>query len=155
MNNFKKCENKGRKLLKEILDQSINVSNQHCSEGDYDRVDYYFDLLDKKVVAEIKVRDTSCHQYNTLMMEVDKYFALVKDRQDKNLNCSYYINFIGEDTCYWFPTNKIYQAKREWKWCPKVSAYKSEYKYKECFMIPKEWGVKFVKVNGKWIKQEN
>ena len=49
MNNFKKCENKGRKLLKEILDQSINVSNQHCSEGDYDRVDYYFELLDKKV----------------------------------------------------------------------------------------------------------
>ena len=155
MNNFKKCENKGRTMLKELLDQSNNVSNQYCSEGDYDRVDYYFDLLDKKVVAEIKVRDKSCHQYDTLMMEVDKYYALVKDRQDKNLNCSYYINFIGDDTCYWFSTSKIYQAKREYKYCPKVSAYKSEYKYKECFMIPKEWGVKFVKVEGIWIKQEN
>lgn len=155
MNNFQKAENKGRKLLKELLDQSNNVSNQHCSEGDFDRVDYYFELLDKKVVAEIKVRDISCHKYDTLMMEVDKYFALVKDRQDKKLNCSYYINFIGEDTCYWFSTSKIYQARRESKYCPKVSAYSSEYKYKECFMIPKEWGVKFVKVNGKWTRQEN
>ena len=54
MNKFEESENKGRALFKSFLDQ-IGATGQP-TEDSYDRVDYYFQIKDKKYVAEIKVR---------------------------------------------------------------------------------------------------
>ena len=34
------------------------------------------------------------------MMEMKKFQALIKDKQDKQLDAAYYINFYGNDTVY-------------------------------------------------------
>ena len=57
-------------------------------------MDYYFTYKDKKVVAEIKVRDIKYEGYDTHLMEVSKYKSLMKDKKNSQSDTAYYINFF-------------------------------------------------------------
>lgn len=106
MSEFERNEEKGRKLLKSFLDQ-VKATDQQATEDKYDPVDYYFTLKDKKVVAEIKCRDTQYENFSTHIMEVKKFNALIKDKRDKQIDEAYYVNFFGNDTVYFYSEEVI------------------------------------------------
>ena len=72
MDKFDELELNGRKLLESFLIQ-VGATNLYPTEDKYAPVDYYFTYKDKKVVAEIKVRDIKYEGYDTHLMEVSKY----------------------------------------------------------------------------------
>ena len=72
MDKFNELELNGRKLLESFLIQ-VGATNLYPTEDKYAPVDYYFTYNDKKVVAEIKVRDIKYEGYDTHLMEVSKY----------------------------------------------------------------------------------
>ena len=155
MNEFTKSEIKGRTLLEEMLDQ-FNATDLQPTEDQYNPVDYYFKLKDKSVVAEIKVRDTQYENYDTHLMEVSKFNALVTDRKEKDLDVAYYVCFFGEDVAYWYSTYTISKyATTDSFYCNRTTAINSGKKKKNLLMIPRSKGTKFIKVNGQWNKQEN
>ena len=69
MDKFYELELNGRKLLESFLIQA-GATNLHPTEDKYAPVDYYFRYKGKKVVAEIKVRDSKYEGYETHVMEV-------------------------------------------------------------------------------------
>ena len=83
MDKFDELELNGRKLLESFLIQ-VGATNLYPTEDKYAPVDYYFTYKDKKVVAEIKVRDIKYEGYDTHLMEVSKYKSLVKDEKDSS-----------------------------------------------------------------------
>lgn len=80
MDKFDELELNGRKLLESFLIQ-VGATNLHPTEDKFAPVDYYFTYKDKKVVAEIKVRDIKYEGYDTHLMEVSKYKSLVRIRK--------------------------------------------------------------------------
>ena len=84
MDKFDELELNGRKLLESFLIQ-VGATNLYPTEDKYAPVDYYFTYKDKKVVAEIKVRDIKYEGYDTHLMEVSKYKSLVKDEKDTGI----------------------------------------------------------------------
>ena len=62
MDKFDELELNGRKLLESFLIQ-VGATNLHPTEDKFAPVDYYFTYKDKKVVAEIKVRDIKYEGY--------------------------------------------------------------------------------------------
>lgn len=152
MDNFQKSEQKGRSLLKEMLDQ-FNATDQQPTKGAYNPVDYYFTLKDYKIVAEIKVRDPQYEGRDTHLIEESKFNALEQDKIDKGLAAALYVCFFGEDTCYWYTTNIIRKyAKQKTYYCNRTTAYNSGKIFKKVRLIPRDKGTKFTKINGKWIK---
>lgn len=155
MNLFRENDIYGRELLQELLNQ-LGATNQIETEDISNPVDYYFTLKDKNIVAEIKVRDIKYENYDTHLMEVGKYNSLVKDKNDNNLDGAIYVCFFGDNICYWYTTNTIKNtARKQNMYCNKTTAVYSGKKDKECLMIPKNKGTKFIKVNGIWSKSEN
>lgn len=109
MDKFDELELNGRKLLESFLIQ-VGATNLHPTEDKFAPVDYYFTYKDKKVVAEIKVRDIKYEGYDTHLMEVSKYKSLVKDKKDSQSDTAYYINFFTDGTkvnAYWYSTNTV------------------------------------------------
>ena len=92
MDKFDELELNGRKLLESFLIQ-VGATNLHPTEDKFAPVDYYFTYNDKKVVAEIKVRDIKYEGYDTHLMEVSKYKSLVKDK-----NCLLYTSPSPRDS---------------------------------------------------------
>lgn len=152
MDDFQQKEEKGRTLLKSFLDQ-VGATNQQPTEDEYNPVDYYFTIKDKKVVAEIKVRDQQYENYPTHLMEVSKFQALEKERIEKNLDYAYYINFFGENIAYFYSTIAIKKyAKKDCKYCKRTTAIYTGRKMKDILLIPTDKAQKFIRINGKWQK---
>lgn len=155
MTEFELNEIKGRKILESFLIQ-VGATDQHETEDTYNPVDYYFTYKDKKVVAEIKIRDKKYENYPTHLMEVSKFKALVKDRKDNNLDMAYYVNFFtdGETVnAYWYSTSTISKyATTDTKYCNRTTAIDNGKRWKKVFLIPKDKAKIFMKVNDKWIK---
>ena len=97
MDKFDELELNGRKLLESFLIQ-VGATNLHPTEDKYAPVDYYFTYNDKKVVAEIKVRDIKYEGYDTHLMEVSKYKSLVKDKKDSQSDTALSLIHISEPT---------------------------------------------------------
>lgn len=155
MNKFIESDAYGRKLLKELIEQ-FNATNIEETEDEYYPTDLYFNLKDISIVAEIKVRDIQYESYDTHLMEVNKYLALVKDKADCNKDLAIYVCFFGDDICYWYKSSDIKKyATRQTKRCNRTTAIYTGKKEKDCLMIPKNRGKKFIKVNGVWSKSEN
>lgn len=155
MTKFEQAELKCRELFKEVL-ESLNINTWNPTTDMYNRVDGYFTKDDKQAVVEIKGRTKYYEQFDTHLMEVDKYKAIVKDAQSKGIKCAYYACFFGDNTLYLYNVGIIKNnSDVEQKWCPKTTAENSDYCWKPCYMIHKEIAQVFNKVNGKWIKQEN
>lgn len=154
MNEFTKAELIGRNLLKEIFND-LNITKYQFTKGVYDRLDAYFRLKGHIVSSEIKVRATKYESYDTHIMEVDKYNAMLEDMKKRNLAGSFYICFFGE-TAYIYNINKVVANSKQNKcWCPRTSAVNSDYCWKDCYLIDKRIATVFKKVDGVWIKQEN
>lgn len=152
MDEFQQSELIGRKLLKSFLDQ-IGATDQQPTEDKYNPVDYYFTIKDKKVVAEIKVRDQQYEKYPTHLMEVSKFQALEKERINKNLDYAYYINFFGNDIAYFYSSAKIKKyAKINSMYCNNTTAIYTGQRTKDVLLIPTDKAQKFIRINGKWQK---
>ena len=155
MTKFEESELKGRNLFNEVL-QSIGITDWQPTTDLYNRVDGYFTIDNRQVVVEIKGRAKQYEKYDTHLMEVDKYNAIVTDARSKGIKCAYYACFFGEDTLYLYNVGSIKSnSDIEQKWCPKTTAVDSDYCWKPCYMIHKEIASVYNKVNGVWSKQEN
>ena len=152
---FIESDNYGRELLKEMVKQ-FHATNIEATEGEKYPTDLYFTLQDKNVVAEIKVRDIKYENWDTHLMEVAKFKSLMKDKEDYNKDIALYVCFFGEDVCYWYYSFDIKKyGIRETKHCNRTNAIYTGKRDKDCIMIPRIKGHKFIKENGLWIKQEN
>lgn len=61
----------------------------------------------KTIGVEIKVRDMRYEGYDTYLMELSKYNALVEKVNSGVVDNAAYVNFFGNDTVYIFPLRKI------------------------------------------------
>lgn len=155
MTKFEESELKGRELFKEVL-ESLGINTWNPTTDMYDRVDGYFIKDNKQAVVEIKGRTKYYEGFDTHLMEIDKYKAIIKDAQSKGIKRAYYACFFGEDTLYLYNVGNIKSnSDVEQKWCPKTTAVDSNYCWKPCYMIHKEIATVYHKINGKWNKQEN
>ena len=73
----------------------------------YNRVDGYFTKDNIKAVVEIKGRDKYYEGFDTHLMEVEKYKAIVTDAHSNGIKCAYYACFFGDDTLYLYNVGKI------------------------------------------------
>ena len=153
MDKFDELELNGRKLLESFLIQ-VGATNLYPTEDKYAPVDYYFTYKDKKVVAEIKVRDIKYEGYDTHLMEVSKYKSLVKDEKDSQSDTAYYINFFTDGTkvnAYWYSVSSIRNfGTIDYKYCPTTTAVDNGNYYKKVIMIPSNKAQRFALVNGRW-----
>lgn len=157
MNKFTASEIIGRNLLKSFLDQ-VQATNQQPTEDQFNPVDYYFTLQGKNAVAEIKVRDKKYLKYDSHLMEVSKLKALLKDKEEKNLDSAWYVNFFidGDTTyCYMYSTDSVIKYGRKTsKLCPKTTAVTSAKVDKQVIEIPTYCAQKIKRVTNKWQKYE-
>lgn len=153
MDNFQKSEIRGRKLLESFLLQ-VNATDLRPTEDQYNPVDYYFTCKNKKIVAEIKVRDRQYENYDTHLMEVSKYNALIAEKQQQHLDRAYYICFFEDGdkiNAYWYDTTDIYKyALRKSMYCNRTTAYYSGTTCKDVLLIPTNKAHRFTFYNGKW-----
>lgn len=155
MDKFQELELIGRELLKSFLIQ-VGATNLHPTEDKYETVDYLFTYNDKKVVAEIKVRNIRYEGYDSHLMEVSKYKSLVKYKKDSNSDCAYYINFFTDGTkvnAYWYSIKTVRDfGIIDYKYCPTTTAADNGSYYKKVIMIPSIKAQRFTFENGKWSK---
>ena len=136
MNNFELNELNGRTLLENFLNQ-IGATDQRETTDKYDPVDYYYTFKGKTVVGEIKCRDAQYENFPTHMMEMKKFQALIKDKQDKQLDAAYYINFFGNDTVYFYSETTIRKyATQERFYCNRTTAINTGKTLKPVLLIP-------------------
>ena len=130
MNEFQKAENKGRQLFKSFLDQ-IGATGQP-TEDSYDRVDYYFQIKDKKYVAEIKVRSAF---YSDYLIEKDKLQALLDTKAQEGLDGAFYVCFY-KNQMYLFTTSKIIQyGSPQRKYCKRTTMGMDDYILKDVILV--------------------
>lgn len=154
MSEFELSELKGRKLMKEFLE--TRVDKVVFTKNLYARLDGYFRVCNKVASVEIKIRDKYYETFDTHLMEVGKYNAMVQDKEKHNLNSSFYACFFGDDTLYLYNISKVIDnSVIEKRKCPKTTAARSEYVWKDCYMIDRNVAVVFKKINGEWIRLEN
>lgn len=155
MNTFQQCEIKGRRILESFL-QQVGATDLQPTEDEFAPVDYYFNLQQKKIVAEIKVRDIKYENYDTHLIEVSKYNSLVEAKQQQYLNIAYYINFFVDGdiiNAYWYDTRDISQyGKRNSIYCNKTTSVYTGKTIKDLIMIPREKAHRFTFINNKWEK---
>ena len=136
MDNFEKNELNGRQLLESFLNQ-IGATDQQETTDKYDPVDYYFTFKGKKVVTEIKCRDAQFEHFPTHIMEIKKFQALIKDKQEKQLDEAYYVNFFGNDTAYFYSESIIRKySTQERFYCNRTTAINTGKTLKPVLLIP-------------------
>lgn len=76
-------------------------------------MDMLYTLKGRTTGVEIKVRDKKYEGYDTYMMELSKYNALVDKVNNGTVDNACYVNFFGNDTVYIFPLRKVNQAIKD------------------------------------------
>lgn len=146
---FDEAENVGRVLFKSFLDQ-IGASGQPTVDK-YDRVDYYFTLKDKKVVAEIKVRND---YYSEYLIEESKLEALKKKKMDNNQDVALYVCFY-QDSMYIFTLGTIQQyGQKKTMWLKGTTVEDSGYRWKDVRLVPTDQASRYDLKEGRWVKYE-
>ena len=84
MNKFLFSEEEGRREFKSFLNQSKSSSDWQPDKDPSDTVDGFFKLNNKKIVVEIKTRDSKYLNYSTHVMEINKYMNMTKKKIDNN-----------------------------------------------------------------------
>ena len=147
MNEFQKSEQKGRLLFKSFLDQ-IGATGQP-TEDQYDKVDYYFQVNGKKVVAELKVRN---EYYDEYIIEEAKLQALQQKKIDKGLDGAFYICFYSNQMYVFTVSDILKYGIRQQKWCKRSTVLNNGYILKDVLLVPTNRATKFEQINGKWQK---
>ena len=152
MNKFQQSENLGRSLFNSFLQQS-KANNIQFTEGDYNPVDVYFNLEDKKIVGEIKVRDVRYKDYPTHIMEQSKFNNLCKAKSNGKCADAIYINFFGSDWLYIYSLKAIKNnSVNSQLYCNKTTAINTGKVNKAILEINPASALIYKYENGKWIK---
>ena len=111
------------------------------------RTDYKsIDSKYRRVTIELKNRDITINQYNSIMIEPDKFSALCQTGSTSELtDCSWYLNFMDNDkTKFWIVDIKKIMHKNIFLKKDVLITNKelgAEYSYKEDrLLIPKMYG---------------
>ena len=156
MDEFDKAEQSGRALFTEIL-QQLQISDYRESAEKYDTLDMYFTLKEKYTGVEIKKRDKQFEHYDTYLMEVSKFNALVDRLKSGEIDQIYYVNFFGADTVYIFSLRKIIEGIKKGKitanstYANRTTAAFSGKVEKRILLLPKQYATKLIKDGNKWI----
>ena len=156
MDEFDKAEQSGRALFTEIL-QQLQISDYRESVEKYDTLDMYFTIKEKYTGVEIKKRDKQFEHYDTYLMEVSKFNALVNRLKSGEIDQIYYVNFFGADTVYIFSLRKIIEGIKKGKitanstYANRTTAAFSGKVEKRILLLPKQYATKLIKDGNKWI----
>lgn len=156
MDNFTKAEQEGRQLFKSLLEQ-CNITEYLETEDKYDTMDILYKRNGRTIGVEIKVRDKRYEGYDTYLMELSKYKALVEKIKSGVVDNAAYVNFFGNDTAYIFPLRKIAKAIKDGSatidttYCNRTTAVYSDKVAKQTIKIPKGIAQKIVREGDKWI----
>ena len=156
MDEFDKAEQSGRALFTEIL-QQLQISDYRESVEKYDTLDMYFTIKEKYTGVEIKKRDKQFEHYDTYLMEVSKFNALVNRLKSGEIDQIYYVNFFGADTVYIFSLRKIIEGIKKGTitanstYANRTTAAFSGKVKKRILLLPKQYATKLIKDGNKWI----
>lgn len=156
MDNFSKAEQEGRQMFKSLLEQ-CNITEYLETEDKYDTMDMLYKRNGRTIGVEIKVRDKRYEGYDTYLMELSKYNALVEKVNSGAVDNAAYVNFFGNDTVYIFPLRKVAQAikdgsaKIDTTYCNKTTAVYSDKVAKQTIKIPKSLALRLIRVEDKWM----
>lgn len=156
MDEFDKAEQSGRALFTEIL-QQLQITDYKESVEKYDTLDMYFTIKDKYTGIEIKKRDKQFEHYDTYLMEVSKFKALVNRLKSGEIDQIYYVNFFGADTVYIFSLRKIADGIKNGTvtvsstYANRTTAAYSGKVEKRILLLPKQYATKLIKEGDKWI----
>lgn len=157
MDEYELAELKGREIVEELLVQTgitlINYTTERRAKND----GFFINKNRELIGFEVKNRRAEINKYyKNFYLEKTKYDYM--DFLNKGITQdNLYIN-IFDDVVYIFSFNAI-KKKIEKGELSVVNVLlprgnvenREEYKYKECYALPKEWGHKYLKKD-KWIK---
>lgn len=145
MNNFLKCEEKGRKIFKKILVNSPKVFSFMFTEDEYCPYDVEWKNIDDTMyVGELKYRDRYASTDKIIQDEgalLEKYkFDTIKSYYpyDKHL----YIMMFSDGVGYIWDLDNI-EPKWKTKRCPKTTAEESDDTVKIIATLPLSEGKRF------------
>ena len=160
MNKFLFSEEEGRREFKSFLDQSKSSSDWQPTKDPSDTVDGFFKLNNKKIVVEIKTRDSKYLNYSTHIMEISKYMNMTKRKIDDNCYAGLYVNIFGDlekgiyDSMYIYNLKDINSSN-----CQLYTTYANRKTAvdlgkidKQFYYIPTKYAQKFKKIDNKWIQ---
>lgn len=152
MNNFTLKEIEGRTIFKEFLDQVKNAKNWNPTKGEFDYVDGFFELGDKKIVVEIKTRDIKYSNYASHLIQIDKFMNLTKAKLDNNCKTGIYVNIFGNNLIYLYDIKDINNNNCMLvnKYVNRTTAIDKGKTYKLFYDIPVRYAQIFKKDNGVW-----
>ena len=160
MNKFLFSEEEGRREFKSFLDQSKSSSDWQPTKDPSDTVDGFFKLNNKKIVVEIKTRDSKYLNYSTHVMEINKYMNMTKKKIDNNCYTGLYVNIFGDLNKGIYDTMYIYNLKDiNSNNCELIAGYSNidtanngGKKVKQFYNIRTRYAQKFKKIDNKWIQ---
>ena len=137
-------------MWKACANREQSQATGQSTEDSYDRVDYYFQIKDKKYVAEIKVRSAF---YSDYLIEKDKLQALLDTKALEGLDGAFYVCFY-KNQMYLFTTSKIIQyGSPQRKYCKRTTMGMDDYILKDVVLVPTDRATRYVLTDGKWIKK--
>lgn len=156
MKESKPYENRGRKLMREFLEQ-YNPKKIVYTKEEFNPVDILVKTAkNAKIAVELKVRNVQDERFDDFILELIKYEGMKQKKQEYKMEHLWYCLFFGDDILYLFnPESLVKDLPIQKKYLPETTAVRGNYILKDCYMLPKNKGVKFVKVNGVWNKSEN
>ena len=160
MDEFLFSEEEGRREFKSFLDQSKSSSDWQPTKDPSDTVDGFFKLNNKKIVVEIKTRDSKYLNYSTHVMEINKYMNMTKKKIDNNCYTGLYVNIFGDlnkgiyDTMYIYNLKDINSSNCEMSvtYANRTTAKNTGKVSKQFYLIPIRYAQKFKKIDNKWIQ---
>lgn len=159
MNDFLFYEEEGRDEFAHFLGMVKNATNWNPVPIS-DSVDGYFDLDGKKIVVEIKTRDSKYLYYPSHIIELFKLKSLIRAKEDHNCHAGIYVNLFGDlkkgiyDTMYIYNINIINNHNCALQGCmtAKTTVVDRGNECKQLFYIPIEYAKKFKKINNTWTQ---
>ena len=145
MNAFLEDEAIGRKKLKQLFETSPKISKYEFAEHEFDKVDAFSTGQTGRCTYEIKNRNILSTKYDTYLLELDKYNALMYEYTEEGYT-PYYINFFSDGICIMWDVSKIdIEDRVELKYCTNKTAigYKRGEKQKKVILLKPEEGNRF------------
>lgn len=154
MDKFQESENESRRIFESLLKQSRTAKNWNPTINKYDFVDGFFELKDKKIVVEIKIRDRKYANYQTHLMQIDKYMNLTKAKIDNSCSNGIYVNIFGNDLIYVYDLKYINASncKLTDRYANNTTAIDTGKRWKKFYEIPVRYAQIFKRDEDKWIQ---
>ena len=120
MDNFKIAEEKGRRKFKQDLDR--HNATYEFTEDKYDNIDCFVTGNNKTFAVEIKNRDILMDTYDTYILELTKYKALM-DAYENSGYTPTYVNYFQDGRMVWVLNElNITPDRISTKWCTATTA---------------------------------